>query len=39
MLDSEIAVYGDRCPKSYSKIGLLGKGGVAVVWLCMNDKG
>jgi len=34
MLDSEFALYGDRCPKDFKKISLLGKGGCAVVWLC-----
>ncbi len=31
--DMEKAQYGDRCPRGYEKISLLGKGGAAVVWL------
>ncbi len=38
MLDFEKQVFGDRCPKGFVKLGLLGKGGIAVVWLCLNDK-
>lgn len=34
MLDTERAIFGDRCPKGFSKINMLGKGGVAIVWLC-----
>jgi hypothetical protein len=33
LLDSEKATYGDRCPKGYEKVKLLGKGGCAIVWL------
>jgi hypothetical protein len=35
LLDSEKEKFGDRCPKGYQKIGLLGKGGIAVVWLAL----
>jgi hypothetical protein len=33
LLDSEKEKYGDRCPLGYKKIDLLGKGGIALVWL------
>lgn len=39
MLDAERAQYGDRCPKGFSKLKLLGKGGIAVVWLAVNEFG
>jgi len=39
LLDSERLFFGERCPKGYQKIGFLGKGGIAVVWLCLNEKG
>jgi serine/threonine protein kinase len=26
-----------RCPKGYSKIDILGKGGCAIVWLCKKE--
>ena len=39
MLDVEKATYGDRCPKGYTKKALLGKGGVAIVWLASNPQG
>lgn len=35
--DSERGLYGDRCPKGYKKIKLLGKGGCAVVWLAKKE--
>ena len=38
MLDSERLVFGDRCPKGFTKLGLLGKGGIAIVWLCRDEK-
>ena len=31
--DFEKAQYGDRCPRGFEKLSLLGKGGCAVVWL------
>jgi len=37
MLDCERQIFGDRCPKSFKKLSVLGKGGVAVVWLCVNN--
>ena len=36
MLDAEKALYGDRCPKGYEKLRLLGKGGCAIVWLAKD---
>ena len=33
LFESEKQQYGDRCPKGYAKLRLLGKGGCAVVWL------
>lgn len=33
MLDSEKEKYGDRCPTGFKKLKLLGKGGIAFVWL------
>ena len=33
LLDSEKEKYGDRCPTGYKKLDLLGKGGIALVWL------
>ena len=41
LLDTERAMYGDRCPKGYEKLKLLGKGGCAIVWLareCLTGK-
>jgi len=38
LLDSEKQTYGDRVPKGYDKIDLLGKGGCALVWLAKNQK-
>jgi serine/threonine protein kinase len=31
--DHEKTTYGNRCPNGYKKINLLGKGGIALVWL------
>lgn len=33
MLDSEKEKFGDRCPAGFKKLQLLGKGGIALVWL------
>ena len=33
LLDSEKEKFGDRCPFGFKKISLLGKGGIALVWL------
>eukprot|EP00347_Sterkiella_histriomuscorum_P015995 403354901 len=38
LLDSEKQTYGDRVPKGYEKLDLLGKGGCALVWLAKNLK-
>lgn len=39
MLDSERQIFGDRCPKGFTKSRILGKGGIAVVWLCLDCQG
>jgi len=31
--EDETKKYGNRCPVGYKKINLLGKGGIALVWL------
>lgn len=31
-------MYGDREPKGFQKLSLLGKGGAAVVWLAKNEE-
>jgi len=33
LLDSEKEKFGDRCPAGFKKLQLLGKGGIALVWL------
>jgi len=33
LVSEEVATYGNRCPEGYTKLDLLGKGGVAIVWL------
>ena len=33
LLQSEKEKYGDRCPQGFKKLDLLGKGGIALVWL------
>lgn len=38
MLDTERQLFGDRTPKGFTKLSLLGKGGIAVVWLCQNNQ-
>ena len=38
LTQDEIQIYGNRCPKDYHKLRLLGKGGYAVVWLCKSLK-
>lgn len=38
LLDSEKATFGDRIPRGYDKLSLLGKGGVAIVWLAREQK-
>ena len=36
LLEAEKAQYGDRCPKNFEKLKLLGKGGCAIVWLAKD---
>jgi hypothetical protein len=38
LMDDEKKLYGisKRYPSGYNKIGILGKGGCAVVWKCEN---
>lgn len=31
--DQEKAQFGNRCPAGYKKMSILGKGGIALVWL------
>jgi len=33
LIDSEKEKYGDRCPAGFRKLSLLGKGGIALVWM------
>ena len=33
LTEQERALFGNRCPRGYKKLDLLGKGGCAVVWL------
>ena len=37
MTEQEQKNFGNRCPKGYQKVRLLGKGGIAVVWLGKRD--
>jgi len=39
LTNEEKLIYGNREPKGYKKIKLLGKGGCGIVWLCINSKG
>lgn len=39
LLDFEKQQFGDRCPAGYTKKGLLGKGGIAVVWKATDPSG
>lgn len=36
--DTDKALYGDRTPPGYTKLGFLGKGGAATVWLGMHKE-
>jgi dual specificity tyrosine-phosphorylation-regulated kinase 2/3/4 len=38
LLESDKLLFGDRCPRGFTKLGLLGKGGIAVVWLCSENE-
>ncbi len=38
LLDDEKKTYGDRCPKGFDKLDLLGKGGCALVWLAADKQ-
>ena len=37
LTETEMKTFGNRCPKGYIKTRILGKGGVAVVWLGKKD--
>ena len=37
LLESDKLIYGDRCPKGFEKLQLLGKGGCAIVWLAKEQ--
>lgn len=36
--DQEKQQFGNRCPAGYKKISILGKGGIALVWLGLSLK-
>jgi len=36
LTDEEKSLYGNRCPKGYQRISLLGRGGCALVWLAKD---
>jgi len=38
LTDSEKQLYGNRCPSGFKKIGLLGRGGCALVWLAQRGE-
>jgi hypothetical protein len=38
LTDSEKQQFGNRCPEGYKKLRILGKGGIAVVWLGQRTK-
>lgn len=38
MTDEEKQVYGNRCPKGYKKLNMLGRGGYALVWLAVEER-
>jgi len=35
--EQELKQFGNRCPSGYNKVKILGKGGIAVVWLGLKD--
>ena len=37
LTEAEQKVYGDRKPKGYHKVSMLGKGGAGIVWKCTKD--
>jgi len=37
LTEQELKTFGNRCPKGYQKVRVLGKGGIAVVWLAQRD--
>ena len=38
MTDEEKLIYGNRFPKGYKKVSMLGRGGCALVWLAIDDR-
>ena len=38
LTEEERSLYGNRCLQGYKKVGLLGRGGCALVWLGMKDE-
>jgi len=36
LTEAEEKLYGSRCPRGYKKLKMLGKGGYAIVWLCVH---
>jgi len=36
LTDDEKAQFGNRCPQGFKKQSLLGKGGIAIVWLAID---
>lgn len=39
LTENELKMYGQRCPKGFKKLDLLGKGGAAIVYLCERSEG
>ena len=35
--DQEKQQYGNRCPAGFKKVSILGKGGIAIVWLAIDQ--
>ena len=35
--DEEKTKYGNRCPQGFKKLQILGKGGIAIVWLAIEE--
>lgn len=38
MTDEEKQIYGNRFPKGYKKVNMLGRGGCALVWLAIDER-